>query len=405
MKKVIYLECPSGIAGDMCLGALVNLGVPLEYLIQELAKLGISNEYNLSVEKVQKNGQEATKFNVNLTQDSSYYHHHDQILARHLSDILALITKANLPKKVTEKSIKIFNNLAIAEAAVHGITPEKVHFHEVGATDAIIDIVGTCLGLNWLEIEEIYCSAMPTGSGTITAAHGKLPVPVPAVLKLWEMRQIPVYSNNINGELCTPTGVAIASTLAKNFAQFPALKLSKIGLGAGSKDLPIPNILRMWLGELTDSLESENLETITVLETQIDDCNPQAIAYTMELLLNRGALDVFTQPIVMKKSRQGILLTVICTEDKITECEKIIFRETTTLGIRRSTQKRRILERKIAAIETIYGTINVKIAQDKGEIINIQPEYEDCAKIAQKYNLPWKTIHQTVLNTINRSEI
>ncbi len=405
MKKVIYLECPSGIAGDMCLGALVNLGVPLEYLIQELAKLGISNEYNLSVEKVQKNGQEATKFNVNLTHDSSYYHHHDHIPARHLPDILDLITNANLPKKVTEKSIKIFNNLAIAEAAVHGITPEKVHFHEVGSTDAIIDIVGTCLGLNWLKIEEIYCSAMPTGSGTISAAHGKLPVPVPAVLKLWEMRQIPVYSNNINGELCTPTGVAIASTLANNFAQFPALKLSKIGLGAGSKDFPIPNILRMWLGELTDNLETENLETITVLETQVDDCNPQAIAYTMEILLNRGALDVFTQPIVMKKSRQGILLTVICTEDKITECENIIFRETTTLGIRRSTQKRRILERKIAAIETIYGTINVKIAQEKGEIINIQPEYEDCAEVAKKYNLPWKTIHQTVLNTINRSEI
>jgi pyridinium-3,5-bisthiocarboxylic acid mononucleotide nickel chelatase len=399
MTKVIYLECPSGIAGDMCLGALVNLGVPLEYLREELAKLGLSSEYNLTVEKVIKHGQEATKFQVNLTPENHHHehHHHDH---RHLPEIISLITNANLPKKVTEWSINIFNNLAVAEGAVHGISPDQVHFHEVGATDAIVDIVGTCLGLNWLGIEQIYCSPMPTGNGTIKAEHGILPVPVPAVLKLWEMRNVPVYNNNINGELCTPTGVAIVTTLATNFGQFPALKLSKIGLGAGSKDLPIPNILRMWLGELTNNLDSENLETICVLETQIDDCNPQAIAYAMELLLKAGALDVFTQAIVMKKSRQGVLLTVICTEDKIAECETIIFRETTTLGIRRRREKRRILEREITPIETIYGVINVKIAKEKGEIINIQPEYEDCVKIAQKYQLSWLIIHQTVLNTM-----
>lgn len=402
MKKVIYLECPSGISGDMCLGALVSLGVPLEYLTQELAKLGISSEYDLSVEKLPKNGQEATKFHVNLASEKFHHDHdhHHHSSARHLPEIINLITRANLPQKAADWSIKIFNQLAIAEGAVHGIAPEKVHFHEVGATDAIIDIVGTCLGLNWLEIEEIYCSPMPTGNGTIKAAHGILPVPVPAVLKLWEMRNVPVYNNNINGELCTPTGVAIVTSLATNFGQFPSLKIKKIGLGAGTKDLPIPNILRMWLGELTNSLETENFEKIIVLETQIDDCNPQAIGYTMELLLKIGVLDVFTQSIIMKKSRQGTLLTVICTEDKILECETIIFRETTTLGIRRSTQKRRILEREITPVETIYGVINVKIAKDKGKIINIQPEYEDCVKIAQKYNLPWRVIHQTVLDTI-----
>ncbi len=398
MKKIAYLECPTGIAGDMCLGALVHLGVPLAYLNQELAKLGITSEYELKVEKVHRKGQLATKFYVNLLTNPSYHHHHHPP-ARHLPEILELINNAFLPEKVKDWSIKIFKQLAIAEGAVHGIAPEKVHFHEVGATDAIVDIVGTCLGLNWLEIEELYCSKMPTGGGTVKAAHGELPVPVPAVLKLWELKKIPVYNNNINCELCTPTGVAIASTLATNFGNPPHFQISKIGLGAGTKDLPIPNILRIWLGELEKNNDN-NLETISVLETQIDDCNPQIIAYTLELLLEVGALDVFTQPIYMKKSRQGILLTVICTPDKIQECETIIFRETTTLGIRRSTQKRRILTREIKPIETIYGIINVKIATYQGQIINIQPEYEDCAKLAKQHNIPWRLIHQKALDII-----
>jgi pyridinium-3,5-bisthiocarboxylic acid mononucleotide nickel chelatase len=398
MKKIAYLECPTGIAGDMCLGALVHLGVPLAYLNQELAKLGITSEYELKVEKVHRKGQLATKFQVNLITNTSYHHHHHPPV-RHLPEILELINNASLPEKVKDWSIKIFKQLAIAEGAVHGISPEKVHFHEVGATDAIVDIVGTCLGLNWLEIDELYCSKMPTGGGTVKAAHGELPVPVPAVLKLWELKKIPVYSNNINCELCTPTGVAIISTLATKFGQPPAFTLTKIGLGAGTKDLPIPNILRIWLGELAENNDN-NLETISVLETQIDDCNPQIIAYTLELLLEVGALDVFTQPIYMKKSRQGILLTVISHPDKIQECETIIFRETTTLGIRRSTQKRRILTREIKPIETIYGVINVKIASYQGQIINIQPEYEDCAKLAKQHNIPWRLIHQKALDII-----
>ena len=399
MSKCAYLECPTGIAGDMCLGALVDGGVPWQYLIDRLQGLGIEQEYQLRVEKVHRQGQLATKVHVDLlnTKLASHHHerHHDS--ARHLPEIEQIIKSAELPPRVTEWSLQIFHNLALAESAVHGIEPEKVHFHEVGATDAIVDIVGTCLGLDWLEIEQLYCSPWPTGGGTVKAAHGILPVPVPAVLKLWETRNVPVYSNNITKELVTPTGAAIAVTLATSFGSPPAMKIDKIGLGAGSSDLAIPNILRLWLGT-TDSTASYKQENISVLETQIDDLNPQAIAYTLEQLLAAGALDVFTQSIGMKKSRTGILLTIICPPAKVSICQQIIFRETTTLGIRQQTQTRSILEREIHSVATNYGVVRVKVASQEREVINIQPEYEDCAMIARKNNLPWRTIHQMALD-------
>ena len=407
MSKIAYLQCPTGIAGDMCLGALVDLGVPLEYFQEQLKGLGIEEEYNLRIAKVHRQGQLATKFYVDLTVNT---HHH---AARHLPEIEAIINNADLPDQVTTWSLAIFKQLAIAEGAVHGIEPEKVHFHEVGATDAIVDIVGTCLGLDWLGVEELYCSPLPTGGGTVKAAHGRLSVPAPAVLKLWELGQVPVYSNGIEKELVTPTGAAIAVTLATNFGEPPPMKVEKIGLGAGSHDLPLPNILRLWLGEMSltakhsqlinKSEETTNLETIAVLETQIDDLNPQAIAYTTEALFAAGALDVFTQPIGMKKSRTGILLTVICYPDKIAECETIIFRETTTLGIRRLRQQRVFLEREIQQVETEYGIVKVKVASQidgrERKIVNVQPEYEDCATLAKKYQQPWRLIHKIALDT------
>jgi uncharacterized protein (TIGR00299 family) protein len=285
----------------------------------------------------------------------------------------------------------------MAEGKVHDIAPEKVHFHEVGATDAIVDIVGTCLGLDWLGIEELYCSPLPTGGGVAKAAHGLLPVPVPAVLQLWQTRQVPVYSNGIERELVTPTGAAIVTTLAKQFGPPPEMELETIGLGAGSQDLPLPNILRLWVGK--QKRDEPLLENIAVLETQIDDLNPQVIGYVLEQLLAAGALDVFTQPIGMKKCRPGILLTVICSLEKINLCEEIIFQETTTLGIRRQIQARSILAREIQEIETQYGKLRVKIAKNNNTIIKIQPEYEDCAALARKHNLPWWLIHQTALNS------
>ncbi len=409
MGKIGYLECPTGIAGDMCLGALIDAGLPWQYLVDRLATLGIDSEYQLRQERVIRNGQVATKVHVDLklehhSGDPSHHHHHYP--ARHLPEIENLIQNASLSARAKQWSLAIFRQLAIAEGAVHGISPEKVHFHEVGATDAIVDIVGTCIGLDWLDLEELYCSALPTGGGTIKAAHGILTVPVPAVVKLWETREVPVYSNGIKKELVTPTGAAIAVTLAVDFGEPPAMKLSKIGLGAGSRNLEIPNILRLWIGEKRETKSEPreiNLkqETVAVLETQIDDLNPQAIAYTLERLITAGALDVFTQSIGMKKSRSGILLTVICEPKLASTCKTIIFRETTTLGIRERHQQRSILDRQLKSVSTQYGTVRVKVASwgegEQQEIINVQPEYEDCAAIARKHNLPWREIAQQAI--------
>lgn len=409
MTKLAYLECPTGIAGDMCLGALVDAGVPLEYLQEQLKGLGIEREYQLRVESVHRNGQLATKFHVDLLGNEDHHHnHHTHHHGRHLPEIEDLILKANLPIRAEAWSLAVFRQLAVAEGAVHGIAPEKVHFHEVGAVDAIVDIVGTCLGLDWLGIDKIYCSALPTGGGTVKAAHGQMAVPVPAVLKLWEMRNCPVYSNGIQKELVTPTGAAIATTLATDFGSPPTMTIQRIGQGAGSIDLPIPNILRLWLGvetlhdaPLQGSNTSPFLEAIAVLETQIDDLNPQAIGYVLEALLAAGALDVFTQSIGMKKSRPGILLTVICYPDKVTDLEAIVFRETTTLGIRHYTQQRLALQREIQSVTTDYGTVRVKIAwtgtATERQITNVQPEYEDCWQIARRHDLPWREVHRLAL--------
>lgn len=405
MVKIAYLECPTGIAGDMCLGALVDAGLPWEYLVNTLKSLGLESEYQLQSNIVMRNGQAATKVEVNILH--GHHHHSDHHHGRHLPEIANLIKSASLPERAKSFSLRVFQQLAIAEGEVHGIAPEQVHFHEVGATDAIVDIVGTCIGLDWLDIEQLYCSPMPTGGGTISAAHGKLSVPVPAVVRLWQTRGVPVYSNGIKKELVTPTGAAIAVTLAEDFGEPPAMKLAKIGLGAGSRDLEIPNILRLWLGDATETVTINQpeiklqQETISVLETQIDDLNPQAVAYTLEQLLAAGALDVFTQSIGMKKSRSGILLTVICHPQLAHQCKLIIFRETTTLGIRERTQPRSILKREIKSVETEYGIVRVKIASwqegKEQKILNLQPEYEDCAALARKHSVPWQEVSQMAI--------
>lgn len=465
MTKLAYLECPTGLAGDMCLGALVDAGVPLGYLSEKLKLLGISEEYRLWAEQVHRNGQQATKVyvelvaaavpaqpdleagvdpvptfdRVHLSMISPHNHGHDasqQELrehggstahahgTRHLPEIQAMIGAAGLPTRAEAWSLAVFRQLAEAEGAVHGIPADQVHFHEVGATDAIVDIVGTCLGLDWLGIDRLYCSALPTGGGTIRAAHGRLPVPAPAVLKLWEMRQVPIYSNGIERELVTPTGAAIATTLAVQFGAPPAMTLQRVGLGAGSRDLPIPNILRLWIGEDKERQEGSDVkvhslkhdhpnpalqtglftpdsvrEPIAVLETQIDDLSPQAIGYTFEALFAVGAVDVFTQALGMKKSRPGVLLTAICHPDRVQACEEVIFRETTTLGIRHTAQQRSILHRAIQTVQTELGEVRVKVAWREGAIANVQPEYEDCVMLARKHQLPWREVHRIVLSS------
>lgn len=442
MNKIAYFDCPTGIAGDMCIGALVHAGVPLDYLIEKLNLLGISTEYELRTELVHRNTQQATKFYVDLAADLSlkpenpatdftldpsetesptfeghHHHHHGEEHShshgeaeaeishthhRHLPEIEQIIVSANLPPRVEAWSLAVFRKLAEAEGAVHGIPPNEVHFHEVGATDAIVDIVGTCLGLDWLDIQEFYFSAMPTGGGTVKAAHGKLAVPTPAVMRLWETHRVPVYSNGIDRELCTPTGTAIACTLATGFGPPPPMQIQAIGLGAGSRMLAIPNILRLWIGEKS-FVGKENLtndrEAICVLETQIDDLSPQAIGYVFDALFAAGALDVFTAPIVMKKSRLGVLLTAICHPEFQDACEAVIFRETTTLGIRRSTQQRTILHREIETVQTEYGEVQIKVAKSGQMITNVQPEYEDCASIARVKNISWREVHRLALQS------
>ncbi|MGJ3246682.1 MAG: nickel pincer cofactor biosynthesis protein LarC [Elainellaceae cyanobacterium] len=478
MKTLAYLDCQAGIAGDMCLGALVDAGFPIDYLSEQLERLGISDEYGLNVERVHRNGQIATKVHVELPDqtavrseiqsshptDSHSMHNHpthstsedqseanghaDQATnhhstARHLPEIEHLIRSAHLPPRAETWSLAVFRRLAEAEGAVHGISPNTVHFHEVGATDAIVDIVGTCLGFDWLGIDHLYCSAFPTGGGTVRAAHGRLPVPVPAVLKLWELRQVPIYSNGIERELVTPTGAAIATALATAFGSPPAMRLNRVGLGAGSRQLPIPNLLRLWIGDgelpmgrsahASSAQEAEGhhaeqwssshperspdanqadlkpsagaahrslLETVAVLQTQIDDLNPQAIGYTFDCLFAVGALDVFTQAIGMKKSRPGISLTVICRPEAIARCEDILFRETTTLGIRRFQQERAALYRDIETVNTPHGSIRIKVARltNEGNPVNVQPEYEDCARLAQHLQLPWREVHQMAVD-------
>jgi uncharacterized protein (TIGR00299 family) protein len=394
MAKVAYWDCLAGMAGDMCLGALVHGGVPLEYLQSVIDGLGLPEQISLSSAMVKKQGQAATKVEVKFTT----HHHHDHSHAhehRHLAEIEQIIQSADLAQPIKELSLKTFRHLAIAEGQVHGVAPEKVHFHEVGALDAIADIVGTCAGLHWLGVEEVYCSAMPTGGGTVSCAHGVMPVPTPAVLALWAMGQVPVYSNGIEQELVTPTGAALAVSLAKSFGHAPPMAIKAIGIGAGTRDLPIPNILRLWIGETSSANPKEQ---IAVLETHVDDTTPQAIAYVMELLLSAGAWDVFTQPITMKKSRLGTLITVICPPELVPTCERILFQETSTLGIRQRYQERTVLMRQSTTVETAYGVARVKIAKLGENNFKIQPEYQDCAALAQAHQVPfhlvWSAVYQ-----------
>ncbi|MCX5964087.1 MAG: nickel pincer cofactor biosynthesis protein LarC [Cyanobacteria bacterium] len=426
--KVAYFDCPTGVSGDMCLGALIDAGVSIEYLTQHLDRLGINQEYKLSSKQMIHNGQQATKAIVTLTHQPD--HTHDHTHTRTLPEIEKMIITATLPDRAEKSSLEIFRNLAIAEGAVHGIPPEQVFFHEVGAVDAIVDIVGTCLGMDWLKIEQFYCSALPTGGGTIWAAHGRLPVPVPAVLKLFEKANVPVFYNSIDRELVTPTGAAIVTTLAHHFGHPPEMTIQKIALGAGTQELPIPNILRLWIGESRATHphaksaiqphnhthyhshtepsheehyhhDSEHLQTVAHLETQIDDLSPQTIAYTTEKLLHHGALDVFTTAIGMKKSRPGTLISVICKPEERDRFEQILFEETTTIGIRRSLQERSVLSRRFETIQIQGQPVKLKVAERNGKVYNIQPEYEDCAAIARHTDQSLKEIQRQVIEKKN----
>jgi pyridinium-3,5-bisthiocarboxylic acid mononucleotide nickel chelatase len=373
--KICYFDAFSGISGDMTVGALVDAGADATALTKMLASLGTGATFH--IEKTKRRGIAASKFTVDV---ATAGHPH-----RHLKHIVELIGAAELlPERTKLNAIAVFQKLGAAEAKVHDMLIEKVHFHEVGAVDSICDIVGACAALELLGVEEIHSSAINLGSGTVNTEHGVLPVPAPATAELLAGR--PVYARGPSLELTTPTGAAIVSTLATSFGAMPPLRLLSTGYGAGDKDFSEhANVLRAIVGERSGATEAT---TVSVLEANIDDASPQLLGYTMERLLEAGALDVTLQPVLMKKNRQGTLLRVIAQPADQEDLARMIFAETTTLGLRIYSAERRVQSRKFAEVETRHGKVRVKVSEDG----SFAPEYEDCRDIARKTGTPLKEV-------------
>lgn len=379
--KIAYFDCFAGVSGDMILGALVDAGLELEALKEELAKLRLDG-VRLEAKRVTRCSLTGTKVEVIIDR---HQHAH-----RHLSYILEIIKGANLPPKVQADCEAIFSHLAKAEAKVHGTSVEHVHFHEVGALDSIVDIVGSTIGIHQLGLDRIYSSPLHLGSGFVMAEHGKLPVPAPGTAEL--VKGIPTYSTEVEGELTTPTGAAVITTLAARFGPMPLMKVEKIGYGAGSKEFPsLPNLLRLMIGESEEGLEED---TISILESNVDDMNPQFFEVLYERLFQAGALDVYLTPILMKKSRPANKLTVLCPPEKVNECNQIIFQETTTFGVRISQAMRKKLFREIKEVKTRYGKVRVKVGMMGDQITDLCPEYEDCKALAKSMNLSVREVYQ-----------
>ena len=389
--KLAYFDCFSGISGDMTLGALVDAGCDLERLRGELGGLQVPG-WTISAEKVWKNGMAATFVRV-TTEDQSKH--------RSLSTILGIMEKSQLTAQVKKNGAAIFRRLGEAEAAVHDVPLEKIHFHEVGAVDAIVDIVGTCIGFEMLGIEKFASSALNVGGGTAKMAHGVLPVPAPATAKLLQGK--PTYSNGVQKELVTPTGAAIVATLCDTFGPQPAMSVSAIGYGAGSADLEgQPNVLRIMLGEAAEKDVAGFDEEIAVIEANLDDMNPQIYGYFLEKALSAGALDVYTTPVQMKKNRPGTLLTLLCKPQDTNVLMSLVFAETTTLGARTYRAQRRTLPRETVNVHTQYGDVHIKLSRVNGSIRHVAPEYEDCRKLAAEKNVPLQQVISEALRSFER---
>jgi uncharacterized protein (TIGR00299 family) protein len=384
--KLAYFDCFSGISGDMTLGALLHAGVPLEHLRGELQGLEVPG-WEMRAEKVWKNGMAATYVRVQ-TQET---HTH-----RSLSTIEGILQKSKLANPVREQATAIFRKLGEAEAAVHDVPIENIHFHEVGAVDAIVDIVGACIGFHFLGIARFACSPLNVGGGTAKMVHGVLPVPAPATARL--LLGKPTYSTGVQKELVTPTGAAIIATLCATFGPQPPMTVSAIGYGAGTADLESqPNVLRLMVGESADKLEGNYTEEIRVIEANLDDLNPQVCGYFVERALAAGVLDVFTTAVQMKKNRPGTLLTVLCKPADEAKFQEFIFAETTTFGVRSYTTQRRVLPREWETVATCYGEVRMKLARVNGQIVQTSPEYEDCRKLAEEKAVPLQRIMQEAM--------
>jgi uncharacterized protein (TIGR00299 family) protein len=387
-----YFDCFNGAAGDMILGALIDAGCPLETLQDVVAKLSLPG-VTLAAEKVQRHGLAATLAHVEVEPGS-------QKADRHLPEIVRIIAEAGLETQVAEKAKLVFQRLAHAEAGVHGIAVEQVHFHEVGAADAIVDIVCTCAGLAALGVDRVGCSPIPTGSGTVTCQHGILPVPAPATAQL--LRGIPVTGGDEVGELTTPTGAALLTTLADEFGPLPDMTIKAVGCGAGARQgQKRANLLRLFIGEHVAPDAGEQ-DTVAVLEAQVDDATGQSLAYTCERLLEAGALDAYIVPIIMKKGRPGQLLTALARPGDVPKLEALIFTETSTFGVRRYEARRAKLARRHVTVETRYGLIRVKLGERGGEIAQAWPEYEECVAAARKANVPLQEVQQAALQAWSR---
>jgi len=440
--RIAYLDCFSGMSGDMFLGALVDAGVPARLLEETVAALNVGAR--LEISRVERSGISAAKVDVYVggekelprevyweqkghshAREHSHPHSHDHehvqlrehnysqeskepspptspTLQQHehgrgLKEIREIIRKAKITESAKQTAMAIFETLGAAEAKIHNTDIEKIHFHEVGAVDAMVDIVCAAVGSEALAVDEFICSSLNVGGGTVECAHGTFPVPAPATVEL--LKGAPVYSSGIQLELVTPTGAAIVKTLCKTFSSFPEMKIDKTGYGAGSRDFPgHANVVRLTIGEVqSEFVRKTSDETITVLEANIDDLNPQVFGYVMDRLLEEGALDAFGIPVQMKKNRPGMLLSVLCHPQDSRKLTNLILSETTTLGVRRREERREVLARKLITVSTRWGDVRLKVASMNGTITNYAPEYEDCRHIAVEHHVPLKNVMQEAM--------
>jgi len=378
--KVAYFDCPSGAAGDMILGALLDAGVPLDALRAELARLPLEG-WTLTAHEVHRGAFRATKAEVEI--DPRAHPHH-----RTLGDILRIIGAAELDARVKADATRIFTRLAEAEARVHGTTVEAVHFHDVGAVDAIVDITGSVAGLRLLGVEAVHISALPIGGGMAGGPHGKIPVPGPGTAEL--LKGVPLVDTGVRAELVTPTGAAILTTLAASAGAMPAMTVRAIGYGAGTMELATPNVLRCFVGETAGGPGIQ--ESIVQVETTIDDMSPQLYEPLMDRLFEAGAVDVFLTPVIMKRSRPGVVLTALCPPDRLPEVSRRLFEESSTIGVRYAERRRAILPREVVTLPTAYGRLPFKVSRLEGRIVTITPEFAEVVRIAREKGLPVREV-------------
>lgn len=382
--KIAYLECHSGISGDMLLGAAVDAGLPVETLESGLRRLPVEG-WKLTAKKVRRGALSATKLDFEVKES----HHH-----RTWKTVRKLLKGSSLAPPVRETALKIFTRLAEAEASVHGVPADEVHFHEVGALDSILDIAGAAIALDALGIEKLVCSPLTVGSGAVETAHGTLPVPAPATAAL--LVEAPVRAGSVEAELVTPTGAAIVAACADEFGALPPMTLAAVGCGAGTREFnEQPNVLRLFVGETAGEPTGEQAaadDTVTVIEANLDDMSPQLAGHLMEEALAAGALDVFYTPVQMKKNRPGVLLTVLCEPGQLDSLCRMIFEQATTIGLRTYTAQRRTLKRELVTVDTPHGQVRMKLARMNGRVLNAAPEYEDCRKLAREKSVPLKQV-------------